>query len=263
MNLIKNTIAFFGFSLITLYLLASGKESWTSSNWLSIAFFLASGFLGLGIGDWFLFKGFQRIGSARALLVFSFQPLLLSIEGYLFFGQELSQKQSWAIVFMMACVWTISYEKFRENGHWEWRGIFYAIIGVILDNIGIVLSRKGFDLSPNISAFSANGLRAFASIIPFLILAKIYREQIWKTLSLLPKNQQLHALGASFFGTFLSLTCWLTALKVGHIGSLAAVGSFNPIAATIWEWILNNRRPTKYLILSLLFFLFGFFLLIY
>ena len=64
---------------------------------------------------------------------------------------------------------------------------------------------------------------------------------------------------ASFFGTFLSLSAWLTALKIGHIGSLAAVGSFNPVAASLWEWVLLRKRPTPYLIAALALFLAGFF----
>lgn len=110
MNLVKNSVAFIAFSLVTIVLIISGQENWSELQAKSIIYFLLSGFFGLGIGDWFLLKGFQRIGSARAILVFSFQPLLLSIEGFLFFSQEISRNQGIAIFFMTACVWTISYE---------------------------------------------------------------------------------------------------------------------------------------------------------
>jgi drug/metabolite transporter (DMT)-like permease len=40
------------------------------------------------------------------------------------------------------------------------------------------------------------------------------------------------------------------------------VGSFNPIAASLWEWLLLRRRPSGYLIAALTLFLAGFFLLI-
>lgn len=262
MNLVKNSVALLAFSLVTIILLATGQENWAELQSKSILYFLLSGFFGLGIGDWFLLKGFQRIGSARAILVFSFQPLLLSLEGFLFFNQELTKNQGIAIFFMTACVWTISYEKFKESGHWEWQGILYSIVGVLLDNIGVVLSRKGFDLSPGISAFGANTFRAAASLPPFICLAYLYKEKFWHSFRILPLKFKLQASSAGFFGTFLSLTCWLTALKIGHIGSLAAVGSFNPVAAAIWEWLLNKKRPTKFLVIALILFLIGFLLLL-
>jgi drug/metabolite transporter (DMT)-like permease len=78
----------------------------------------------------------------------------------------------------------------------------------------------------------------------------------------LPWKDRALVVFAAFMGTFLSLSCWLTALKVGHIGSLAGVGSFNPVAASLWEWLLLRKRPTPYLIAALMLFLGGFFLLL-
>lgn len=262
MNLVKNSVAGMGFVLASASSMLWFGESWDGTSSLSAGYFFMSGFLGLGVGDWFLFRAYERIGSARALLVYSFQPLLLTIGGFLLFGQSLTGRQAGALLLMMACVWTISFEKFRTEGHWEWRGILFAIIGVILDSTGIILSRKGFDLSPGTSSFTANALRCVASILPFAFLAHFRGEKIWGAFRALGKREKALAAGASFLGTFLSLALWLTALKVGHIGGLAAVGSFNPISAAAWEWILHRKAPTPYFFAALGLFLVGFFLLL-
>ncbi len=259
---VKNSIAFVAFFLSSLLLHVGNQESWSSVSGSSAIYFLGSGFFGLAVGDYFLFQGFRRIGSARTLIVFSFAPLLLSLEGYVLFHQALTMTQFYALLFMMACVWTISYEGFKKSGHWEWRGIVFAILGVTLDNVGVVMSRKGLDLSPDTNAITANLIRSFAGMIPLLLAAAVMKEKVWARFRALTVKDKFTATAAAFCGTYMSLTLWITALKIGHIGSLAGVGSFNPVAASIWEWILGKKRPTVYLIAALILFFSGFALLL-
>jgi drug/metabolite transporter (DMT)-like permease len=262
MNLMKNLTALAAFCVAALVSVTVGGESLAGLGMRPTGYFFLSGFLGLGIGDWFLFRGYQRIGSARTLLIFSFSPVLLTIEGLVVFHQPLNFGQGLAILLMMACVWTISFEKFRTEGRWEWSGILFAFVGVLLDNLGIVLSRQAFDLSPGTTAFTANVIRAVGSVIPLLIFAHFARERVFRRFGKLEWRDRSLVLFSGFMGSFLSLSLWLTALKIGHIGGLAGVGSFNPIAASLWEWLLLRRRPSPYLVVALLLFLAGFFVLL-
>lgn len=262
MNLMKNTVGGIAFCATAAFSILYGGERLSDLSGVSAGLLLASGILGLGIGDYFLFRGYMRIGSARTLLVFSFSPLFLSVQGFLFFGQSLSLNQGFALLLMMACVWTISFEKFRTEGRWEWKGIAFAVIGVLLDNIGVVLTRKAFDLSPGMSAYTANAVRALGAIVLLWIVQHVVRERAVHGFRRLDWRDRSLVVFSALMGTFLSLTLWLTALKIGHIGSLAGVVSFNPIAASIWEWVLLRRRPTAYLIFALALFLAGFALLL-
>jgi drug/metabolite transporter (DMT)-like permease len=262
MNLIKNLVAGVAFAAASLISLTAGEESLSGLAGRPALYFFLSGLIGLGVGDLFLFLGYRRIGSARTLMVFSFSPLFLTLEGFLLFGQGLRFTQGIAILLMMACVWTISFEKFRENGHWEWKGILFALLGVLLDNLGIVLSRKGFDLSPGTTALTANLVRSMGGLLPLFLWMTIKRERVFHSFGRMKWRDRSLVVFSSFMGTFLSLSLWLTALKIGHIGGLAGVGSFNPVAASLWEWLLLRRRPSLYLILAMGFFLAGFFLLL-
>lgn len=263
MNLVKNLTALVAFCVAAALSIGLAGESLSTLGPPSISLFFLSGFLGLGIGDYFLFRAFQRLGSARTLLVFSLAPLFLTIEGLVVFGQPINLGQGAGILLMMACVWTISFEKFRSEGHWEWKGILFAVIGVLLDNLGVVMSRKGFDLSPATTAFTANVFRCIGSVIPLLLWGYWSGEKVFTRFARLEWRDRALAVFAAFMGSFLSLTLWLTALKIGHIGGLAGVGSFNPISASLWEWLLLRKRPSIYLIVALLLFLAGFFLLLH
>lgn len=261
MNLVKNSVACVAFLLATAFSIGLG-ERLSDLSAGSAGLFLLSGIAGLAVGDYFLFRGYQRLGSARTIMVFSFSPLFLTIEGFLFFGQGLNSYQLLAILLMMACVWTISFEKFRQKGEWEWHGILYALVGVALDNVGIVLSRQAFDLSPGVSSFTANSVRCIAAVALLLLMQKVKGDKGLGEINRLEWRERALLIFSAFMGCFLSLALWLTALKVGHIGSLAGVGSFNPVAASLWEWVLLRKRPTIYLIAALLLFLSGFFLLL-
>jgi drug/metabolite transporter (DMT)-like permease len=196
-------------------------------------------------------------------MVFSLSPLFLTLEGLFLFHQSLSLGQGVAIFLMMSCIWTISFEKFRTDGHWEWRGIAFAFLGVLLDNLGVVLSRQAFDLSPGTSSFTANVIRGIGSLVPMAVLGLASGEKVFLRFRQLRRNDRALVVFSAFMGSFLSLTAWLTALKIGHIGGLAGVGSFNPIAASLWEWALLRKRPSVYLVAALTLFLSGFFLLLH
>lgn len=262
MNLVKNAVALVAFTICSVFLWLAGDEQYSQLHFYSILYLLLSGMIGLAVGDYFLFLAYQRIGSARTLMVFSFSPLFLALGAFFAFGQGLALYQMIALAFMMACVWTISYEKFRAEGHWELKGIFFALLGVLLDNFGILLTRKAFDLSPSTNAFTANMFRCIGAVLLFSFLQKRAGLNVWKDLRGLSVRDRRMAVGASFFGTFLSLSFWLTALKIGHIGSLAGVGAFNPVAASTWEWAMNRKRPSMYLWAALALFLIGFFILL-
>jgi drug/metabolite transporter (DMT)-like permease len=262
-NFMKNSVACVAFCAVAAFSVLFAGEKLSDIGSSSYVLLLSSGILGLGIGDYFLFRGYQRIGSARAIMVFSFSPLFLALGGFLFFGQGLSWGQGAALFLMMACVWTISYEKFKSDGHWEWKGILFAVIGVSLDNAGVLLTREAFDRSPGMSAYTANAVRAIGSVVLIWILLKLAKERSLSRFKQLSFGDRNLVLLSGLMGTFLSLTCWLTALKIGHIASLAAVGSFNPVAASLWEWALLRKRPTPYLIVAMGLFLTGFFLLLF
>ncbi len=262
MNLMKNSVALVAFLGASAFSLLFTSETLSTLNLSSSFYLFLSGVMGLAIGDYFLFLGYRRLGSARTIMIFSFSPIFLTIEGFLFFDQGLNIRQGVALLLMMACAWTISFEKFRKEGAWEWKGIVFALVGVLLDNVGVVLSRLAFDESVGLSAFTANAVRALGAVLVLLFLQWRTGEKVFQRFGQLDWRDRSLVVFASFFGTFLSLSCWLTALKIGHIGGLAGVGSFNPVAASLWEWLLLRKRPTVYLLAALGLFLAGFSLLL-
>jgi drug/metabolite transporter (DMT)-like permease len=218
---------------------------------------LASGILGLAVGDIFLLTAYARIGAARTLILFGFQPFFLGVAAHFLFGQDFDWLKVLALVFFLFCLFTFSLEKFRQQGHWEWIGLLAALAGVLFDNCGLLLSRWAFEQVPDLSAIQTNIWRCGAAFVFFLIFGQV-RQVGWKSgwRKLTPHWRRL-AVFSVFLGTFLSLLFYLTAVKIGHLASISGVGIAGPMIASLFECIYYRKRPTGYLLVALCFYLTG------
>ncbi len=224
----------------------------------SLMAFFISGFVGLNVGDIFLMTAFARIGAARTLMIFSFQPLLMALFAYLVFGQIVTAPKLIAIVFMIACVITMSYEKFREEGRWEIRGPFYAGVGVLLDSVGILLTRYGFNTDPLVGTLEGNFYRVVGAVVGFAVMAQVKPFRMVSTFKVLKPKSRWIVSGAAVLGTFISLSLYLNAVRYGNLAAVTAIAGTCPLLAALLESALAKRWPSKFLILALILFAAGF-----
>lgn len=257
MNAFKATVAICLFFVAFLF----SKDFSHMPDPKSLMAFFISGLIGLNIGDIFLMKAFTRIGAARTLMIFSFQPIFLGIFGYLIFNQTLDPSKAIAIIFMMACVLTMSYEKFKQEGHWELKGPLYAGLGVLLDSFGILLTRYAFNSDPVITTMEGNFYRCVGAITGFILMAQIKPFRLWATFKSFKRKSRTVVILAAVLGTFVSLTLYLSAVRYGTLAAVSAVVGTGPIFAALIEAIVTKKWPSKYLYFALALFGIGFYLL--
>lgn len=257
MNAYKAGLAWLLFGLTLLIF-----NLWVQLPWPVLSMLLASGILGLGIGDIFLLKAYARMGAARTLILYGFQPFYIGITAHFLFGQEFGGSRLLAILFFVGCLFTFSLEKFREAGHWELPGLLAALVGVIFDTTGVIMSRWAFEQVPAMDSFQANFVRCTGAVIFFLIFSRVMPvnfKEGWKKLG--PGGRKLAFISVCL-GTYLALFLYLTAVKIGHLASLSALGGAGPIITSAMECAYYRKRPSKYLLTALLLFLIGFAILI-
>lgn len=259
MNSYKALIAFVGFSAVCVF---AGKfEAIPAQSWL---LFILSGLSGLMIGDIFLLKAFTHLGSGRVLMIFGFQPLILGLASYMLFGQEFQFEKLLAILALMACLFTFSFESFKSKGHWDSVGLICALTGVALDSAGILMTRQAFDAAGDVSPFFANWIRSGATVLGFVFLAYLPKANFspLKVFRGLNRREKLLVTGASFLGTFMSLSFYLAAVQKGHLASISAVAGTSPLFATVVETALGKKKFTWYLFFGTFFFILGFSMLL-
>lgn len=252
MNTVKAIIATALFFLSSLFFIG-----WHDVSYTSLLFFIASGLMGLCIGDVFLLNAFREIGPSRTLVIFGFQPILIGFLSFLLFNQEIQSEKIYAIFFFLCCLITFSRENFKKNKSWGLKGISMALFAIVLDGIGIVMTRYAFDASPEVHVLEGNFYRGFGACLGFFVLnlfKPIYLKEKFQGLSKLDKPL---VVAGSVLGTFLSLFLYLSALKVGHLASIAGITITAPIFASIWECALGKKWPSGHLLVAFFFFITG------
>lgn len=207
-----------------------------------------SGAVGLGLGDLFLLGAFARMGAARTLLVFGFQPLFMGIAGHFLFGQSFELSQAAAIGFFLACLFVLSLERYRTEGHWEIRGLTLALGGILLDALGVLLSRWAFDASPGLDAFQANFDRVTGALVFYGFLSLVRPVRLVRGFRSLGKTDRGLAIGSSITGTFITLSLYLRAVRIGHLATISALALTGPLYSAALECVLQRKAPSRHLI---------------
>jgi drug/metabolite transporter (DMT)-like permease len=256
-NCFKALVAFIAF-----FLSVSLFAGWSDIAWSPLLAFLTSGLIGLALGDMFLLKGFTLIGPSRSMVLFGFQPLFLAVAARVLFGQSLDLSRLFAVLFLIACLVSFSYERYVQHKNWGLKGIGCALAAVLLDTVGILMTRFAFDTDPNLHVFEGNAYRCAGALIGFAFLHQWYQKiEFTKHLKRLnAKTLGLILLG-SFLGTYLSLALYLQAIKTGHLASISAIAITGPFFAAILEHVYLKKWPSKSFALAFVFFILGFYFL--
>lgn len=235
---------------------------WHEITPFSLGALALSGLVGLNIADLFLLTAFTKLGAARTLILFGFQPLIVGVGAYYLFDQPLEGERFIAIIFLIACLFTFSLERFRREKRWEIAGLAFALIGVSLDSLGILLTRSAFQASPAVNAIEGNFWRALGAVAGFAVMSRFRPIPLISGFMQWPVRTRAIIALAAFAGTFLSLSLYLTAVRIGHLASLAGIAITGPMFATFLESVIHKKWPSKYLLVALGFFLAGFYVLL-
>lgn len=222
------------------------------------ALFFVSGMVGLGLADVLLIKAFSLMGPGRTMMLFGFQPLVIGVISYFAFGQAVDVRKIYAILFFIVCLFIFSLESFRKQGHWNAKASFFALSGVVLDAVGVLITRYTFNHSPGLSTTEGNFYRAVGALLLFWLLSRFKPFQFWGRLGTLGRRNLLWIALGSVAGTYLSLMFYLSAVR--YAGALAAVSGIaitGTLFASAFECAVDRKLPSAYLLVSFVFFLGG------
>lgn len=257
MNCVKASVGLFCFFVVVV--LTSGFHS---ISLLNFAIFFISGFLALGIGDLFLLQAFKQLGAGRTMVLFGFQPLIIGGLSFLFFDQIISGERLYAVIFLILCLLTFSYEIRKRTGKWDVSSLSIAFIAIFIDAIGVIITRYAFNMNDSITAFEGNFYRCFGAVIAYVFISFFKPIKLFETFKILPHKTIGYVLLGAFLGTFLSLAFYLQAIKTGHLASISAISITAVMFASFFESIWEKQMPSKFLFLAFGFFGIGMWILL-
>ncbi len=256
MNAFKASVSF----LVITLLLILNQHVFTASL-VEKTYLLVSGFVGLCIGDLFLLEGMKSLGSSRVIMMFGLSPFFTGIGSYFFFNSVLPLKVIFGVCFMVLCFYLLSLERYKASGHWHLKGILMGLTGVLLDDVGQLLTKETFNENLKLNSLEANFFRASGAIIGFIFIHIIYRKINLKRefFKLKPKDKSL-VLIASFFGAFLSLYFYLKSVSLGHLSVVSSMAGTGPLFAEIFESVRTKKAPHPLWWIAFMCFLFALYL---
>ena len=113
----------------------------------------------------------------------------------------------------------------------------------------------------SLGSFQVNTTRAIGALIGFLLLnPKSFHRLARDVIQMKPFERNL-AIGASFLGTFVSLSLYLRALKTAHVATLTAIAITLPIWVSLVVHVKRREWPNRYLWTAFGLFIVGFVLM--
>lgn len=230
--------------------------AWFTGGWLSVSSehitpMMASGLIGIFIGDTALFACLNRMGPRQAGLLFSCHAVFSAILGYFLFSESMTGMEliGAALVFS-GVVMAIFYgrrgqtsntlEEIKGN---VWIGVGLGLTAAMCQALGGIIAKPVMQTS--VDPVAASAIRMTSAFVAhcalWLIGAKIARATkriTWKVFGITALN--------GFLAMAVGMTLILYALREGNVGMVALLSSTTPIMLLPLLWIYTKKRPNRF-----------------
>ncbi|MBZ0285594.1 MAG: DMT family transporter [Anaerolineae bacterium] len=229
--------------------LDAGTDRWF---WLGL-----SGFVGLALGDAFLFQAFVLIGPRLAMLMMALAPVLGTLLAWLFLGETLVTLEFIGISITIAGIMLVIAER-SGQGKTEPTdkrryviGLLCGLGGAVGQAGGLVLSKMG--LGDGFPALSGNVIRVLIAVVIIWILAVANRQLIssYRTLRAHPRAM-LMLTGGAVLGPVLGVWLSLVAVQNTNVGVASTLSSLMPIFLIPISYVVFGERVTRQAIIGTL-----------
>jgi drug/metabolite transporter (DMT)-like permease len=226
-----------------------------AAGWL-----IASGVVGLALGDGAYFQAIVTIGVRRALLLLSTAPVFAAIGGALWLGERLGAREWSAILAVMLGVAVVVEERdadpvlvndlapaaspfvvARAPQRLTTTGVLFGLAAGLGQAAGSLMSRTA--MAEHVTALDAALVRLPAGVVGILILAALSRRLVGYTRVLRRPGVMGAVAGSAAIGTYLGI--WLSQFAIGHAESTAVASTLlatSPIfALPLGKWLNADR----------------------
>ena len=252
LNLFKDLFALVLF-LPTMWLF--GETLWRDAPAWEYALLLASGALGIGLGDTFFFKSLNLLGAGLTAIVDClYSPFIIGLS-LLFLGERLSVLQGIGAALVVAAVLAASLQwgkglLSRRDLAW---GITYGVLGLATMAVGIVMIKPLLERSPLLWATEVRVAGGAAALAVILLFHRRRRAIVSSVVST-SKRGWGYMLGGSFTGAYLSMALWLAGMKYTHASVASALNQTANVFIFIFAALLLrepiSRRRTLGIVLG-------------
>lgn len=193
-------------------------------------YLIMSGFIGLTLGDTFLFKAYQCLGARLTMLFMSISPAVSAIIAFFFLSENLSLLDIFGMIITITGIIFVVTEKRRSESRGILKsGYLFALLAAIGQGISLIFAKFAFT-GGEINGFVAAFLRIVAGLItltPLAIISGRFKNPLEAM-----KNDRIalrYTILGSFLGPYLGITLSMVAIEFSKVGIAATIMSLVPV----------------------------------
>lgn len=229
LNLLKNCL---GLVLMLVSAVLTGTRAHDASR-SDVLMLLASGAIGIGIADTLLFAGLNRTGATHQAIVETIYSPAVVLFSFFMLGEVLSPVQALGGLCILGAVGIASARPSNPttNPANQWSGFLLGTSSMVLMAFAIVWVKPV--LERNDVLFST-GVRLTGGLVALVVMAlTTQRRRSAVRAAFRPQPAWRFALPGAFFGTYLSLICWIAAFKYSDAGVAALLNQTSTLFIVI------------------------------
>jgi drug/metabolite transporter (DMT)-like permease len=212
-----------------------------------IMWLIASGVVGLAIGDTFLFQAMVMIGARLSMILMSLAPPIAAILAYFFLNEVISPLGILGIVVTIAGVgWVVAERTPAEGGRHKrisLKGVFLGTMAALGQAVGLILAKKG--LISDIHPIMATLIRMIGATIILWPVA-MFTRQIQSPIKVFARDKSAikWMIIGIIFGPYLGVTFSLIAVKYTQTGIAATLMSTMPVLMLPMVIFIEKEKPS-------------------
>ncbi len=204
---------------------------------------LASGVIGIGLGDTLFFKSLNTLGAGLASIVDCMYSPSIIVLSIMFLNESLTVWQLIGATMIVSAVLSAGLE--RNPGDLERRvllkGIGYGVAAQVMNGVGIVMIKPLLDRSP---VLWVTQWRLIGGIAMLLVVLSLWKRRRAVVNSLLHTCSWGYVIVSSIVGTYLAMMLWLGGMKYTQASTASALNQTANIFIFILAAIFLRERVT-------------------
>lgn len=205
---------------------------------------------------YFLFVGLEKTTMLDTALITTFNPLLITIAGFLVFKDKITQREKTGILItLLGTIIAIIQPLIENENGMRLQGNIYVVLYLLTNTVAAILAKKltKIDISP---LFITN----FSFIIGFLSLLPILIHQNMNIWSIITNLELKYHLGVWFMALLsgnLAYTLWVKGQKSIEISEASLFSYLQPIFSTPLAILWLKEETNKTFFLGAFFIIIG------
>ncbi len=213
--------------------------------------FLASGFVGFGLGDVAMFAALKRIGPRLTMLLTHCIAAILatSVEWFWLDSKISLQKISCSLVILLGVVLALAPDRgMKIPRSVFWSGVVFGLFSAAGQGFGTILSRKAEAVikinALHVDAGTAAYERLSAGIIVAFIFFLILRKRDAKPAPGIWPKAWTWVTANALAGPCIGVAVYQWGVATTHTGILMPIVATVPVVTQLLLWWLDGQRPT-------------------